>query len=258
MKKKTSAYVIPAFKSIFSEAGKPKKLQTDKGSEFLSRPVQKLFKKEGIHHFTTENETIKASVVERFLRTIKERLWRVFTHKNSVRFVEVLPKLISSYNETYHTAIKRRPIDVVLSNQEDVWQTLYAPTVTPKTKVELPPGSRVRLIKSRTPFTKGYLPSWTEELFSVEQTLKTTPVTYTLRDDHNEVLKGTFYPHEIQRVGEKEEYLIEQILKRRKTRKGRVEVLVKWLGYPNSFNSWIPNSSVQHYKERDVVAPTQR
>ena len=96
----------------------------------------------------------------------------------------------------------------------------------------------------RRVFKKGYLPSWTFELFTVSQVKNTHPVTYNLKDDHDEELKGTFYEQELQKVGAKEVYQIESVLDYRQVRKGQKEYLVKWLGYDPSFNSWIPESAL--------------
>ena len=111
IKNKTSRSIIPALKSIFAEAGLPRKLQSDKGGEFLSGPVQKYLKSKRIHHFTSQNEDIKAAIVERWNRTLKERLWRAFSRLDTTRFLELLPKLVKSYNNSYHRSIKRKPIE---------------------------------------------------------------------------------------------------------------------------------------------------
>ena len=246
LKNKTSTSIVPALKSIFKELGRPEKVQTDKGSEFFNRPVQKFLREINVHHFNTENETIKASIVERWNRTLKDRLWRYFTHTNNVRYVNVLPKVVKAYNNSYHRSIKRKPVDVTLANQEEVWQTLYGTPRKISERTSLRPGDRVRISKTRHVFKKGYLPSWSEELFTVSRVHQTTPRTYVIKDDHGEELIGSFYSQELQRVGEKEVYRIEEVLRERKTRRGK-EVLVKWLGYPTSFNSWIPKSNITHY-----------
>ena len=100
-------------------------------------------------------------------------------------------------------------------------------------------GDRVRISKTRRKFHKAYLPSWTRELFTVNKILDTVPVTYNIRDDHGDVLEGSFYEQEIQKVKDDNVFRIERILK--KTGKN---FFVKWLGYDNSFNSWIPETAI--------------
>ena len=246
IKNKTSRSIIPALKSIFAEAGLPRKLQSDKGGEFLSGPVQKYLKSKRIHHFTSQNEDIKAAIVERWNRTLKERLWRAFSRLDTTRFLELLPKLVKSYNNSYHRSIKRKPIEVTVENQADVWNTLYIGKSVKSVKSFLKIGDRVRITKARRPFDKGYRRKWSLELFTISRTLNTTPPTYVLKDDNGEELLGSFYSQEIQVVRDKTVFKIEKVLEER--RNGR-EILVKWLGYPNSFNSWIPKSNLQPYKD---------
>lgn len=250
LKNKTGPVLVEGFKHIFDQGRKPHKLQTDKGTEFLNKNFQKFLKQEGVDFIVTENEDIKASIVERFNRTLKEKLWRYFTRKNTLRFVEVLPRLVHAYNRSFHRSIKRTPAEVNTDNQEDVWQTLYGQPLnqTRVTKL-LKVGDRVRISKARRRFKKGYLPSWTEELFTVSRIKKTTPVTFILKDDHGQELEGTFYAQELQKVGEKEIYRIEAILDQHPGPRGQLQYLVKWYGYPTSFNSWIPQTALERYTD---------
>ena len=244
LKDKTGGTLVQAFREILTSGRKPLKLQTDKGTEFKNRAVQKLLREEKIDFFTTENEDIKAAVVERFNRTLKERLWRYFTKSNTTRYLDVLPDVVYAYNRSFHRSIQRAPIEVTAKNQEDVWQSLYGGEALASKRKTLQVGDRVRISKARRVFKKGYLPSWTLELFTVDEVLQTTPTTYTIKDDHGEVLKGTFYEQELQKVGEKDYYDIEAVLDQRLGKKGQREYLVKWVGYDPSFNQWIPHQSL--------------
>lgn len=84
-------------------------------------------------------------------------------------------------------------------------------------------------IKKKKTFEKGYTPRWTEEVFTISQVQYTTPVTYKI---------GTFYEQELQKTNQ-EVYRIEKVIK-----KGKTKSLVKWKGYPESFNSWINNEEL--------------
>ena len=103
----------------------------------------------------------------------------------------------------------------------------------------------MRLSKAKRTFKKGYLPNWTEVLSTVVKCIETRPPVYLIKDDRGEILEGTFYAEELQKVVKKDDvYKIEKILKKRK--KGRrVQYLVKWLGYPDTFNSWIFKQDLQ-------------
>ena len=78
-----------------------------------------------MHHFAMHNEETKASIVERFNRTLKTRMWRYFTKIQSVRYIDVLHDFVRSYNNTFHRAIGMAPSEVNATNQEEVWQRLY-------------------------------------------------------------------------------------------------------------------------------------
>ncbi|XP_059147576.1 uncharacterized protein LOC131936848 [Physella acuta] len=139
------------------------------------------------------------------------------------------------------------PVNVNLSNQERVWNTLYEHGDITYRKV-FNEGDRVRIGQSRNTFKKGYTPSWTEELFTVSRVNATTPVTYVLKDDSGEEVKGSFYKEELQKVGDKKVYRVEQIIQERKGVGGK-EYLVKWFGYNPSFNSWISARDISKYKD---------
>ena len=105
----------------------------------------------------------------------------------------------------------------------------------------------MRLSKAKRTFKKGYLPNWTEELFTIVRCMETSPPVYVVKDDHGEILEGTFYAEELQKVIKTDDvYKIETILKKRKKER-RVQYLVKWLGYPDTFNSWIYRSDLQKH-----------
>ena len=154
IKTKTAKALVEATRQIF-EKRKPLQIQTDKGSEFTNKTYQKFLKEERVHFFTTENEDIKAAIVERFNRTLKEKMWRYFTKTNSLRYIDVLDQLLQNYNSSFHRSIKMAPVNVTLENQEQVWNTLYAPVNTPRRK-GFEEGDRVRIAQARQNFKKGY------------------------------------------------------------------------------------------------------
>ena len=126
LKNKSGQALTEASSKLFQQR-KPVNLQTDKGTEFLNRSVQKLIKEYKINFYTSENEDIKAAVVERFNRTLKTKMWKFFTHKNTMRYVDVLDDLMHSYNNTFHRTIKMAPSEVSAQNKEEIRARLYRP-----------------------------------------------------------------------------------------------------------------------------------
>lgn len=110
IKRKTGPDVAKALVSIFREY-KPLRLQTDHGKEFYNSNVQKLLKKHKVELFST-NSPQKASLVERFNRTLKTRMWRYFTHKQTRKWIDVLPKFVKAYNNSKHKSIGMAPSQV--------------------------------------------------------------------------------------------------------------------------------------------------
>ena len=125
LKNKTASSLVNAFKQLLVKVT-PVTLQTDKGTEFFNRPFHNLLKERGIQHFSTHNEETKASVVERFNRTLKTRKWQYFTKHQTLNYIEKMPAFLHSYNNTYHRGIGMTPYQVKPSNQEVVWQRLYS------------------------------------------------------------------------------------------------------------------------------------
>jgi len=235
---KSGRDVADAFEKILAEQ-RCNLVQSDKGGEFLNSTFQSMLKRYGIKFYTSENEDLKAAVVERFNRTFKTKMYRYFTHKNTRRYIDVLDDLLYSYNNSYHRSIGMTPTEVNTSNEDIVRGRLYP--LKPKSyKWKYDVGDRVRISMSRQPFRKGYLGEWSEEIFEIKTRLPTAPVTYELEDLAGEAIKGRFYEPEIQKVlkSDNEHFDVERILKTRK-RNGKIQYLVSWKGYPSKFDSWV-------------------
>ena len=214
-------------------------VQSDKGTEFLNSTFQSMLKSRGIKFYTSENEDLKAAVVERFNRTLKDKMFRYFTHNNTRRYLDDLDDLVHSYNNTHHRSIGMAPVHVNKDNEDVVRHRLY--TLKPKSfKWKYAVGDRVRIAMQRQPFRKGYLGQWSQEIFEIAARLPTVPVTYELSDLTGERIKGRFYEPEIQQVlmSNDELFDIDRIIKTRK-RNGKIQYLVSWKGYPSKFDSWV-------------------
>ena len=162
-------------------------------------------------------------------------MWKYFTFKGTHRYVDVLNDLLHSYNRTFHRTIKMSPSEVNRNNEYEIRKTINKPKQKPKWSLKL--GDRVRISKTRRQFKKGYLPNWSDELFTVAARHPTDPPTYEIDDYDKERVKGKFYELELQKDSKSDDvYKVESILKTRK-RKGKKEYFVKWFGYSEKFNS---------------------
>ena len=233
LKDKKGETVAKALKTIFKER-KPEKLWTDKGKEFYNKNVKDL-----VELYSTENEE-KSSIVERWIRTIKEKMWKYFTDNNTYTYIDILPDLVEDYNNTVHSFTKLTPVEASKKKNElTVWRNLYPDRLkihdlTPKFSV----GDEVRISKKKKTFEKGYTTRWTEEIFTITRIQNTNPITYKIADLQGEEIDGTFYEPELQKT-EQQVFRIEKVIEKRKNKS-----FVKWKGYSDKFNSWVDNKNL--------------
>ena len=161
----------------------------------------------------------------------------------------MLQELVEGYNERYHSGIKRAPTTINkrmickcgLNNTFPRNQTKYK-----RSSLNFHQVIWFELVEQESPFARGFGQTYTEELFKVRQRFATIPATYVLEDLNKVQVAGLFYEPEMVLVkgkGRDSEFLVEKILAER-TRKGHKQVLIKWKGYPDSFNSQEPASNL--------------
>ena len=135
---------------------------------------------------------------------------------------------------TYHRPIKLTPSDARNpSNYQHVHNALYAnarKATSPKFHV----GDKVHITRKKGTFEKGFTPNWTEDVFTISSVKATKPQTYTIKDTLGESVQGAFYEQKLQ-LSAQVIFRIERVLKKKKNK-----VFVKWKGYSNTFNSWVP------------------
>jgi hypothetical protein len=244
IKNKTAEEIINSFDKIFKER-RPSKLQTDKGKEFINKKFQSFLKEHNITWFST-NSDLKASIVERFNRTLKSKMWKYFTQVGNKEWISIVDDLVYNYNNTYHTSIKMTPVEASKKeNEVKVYKNLYGKEIKLNKVKKFKVGDKVRISKWKGTFAKGYLPNWTTELFTVSKVLNTNPITYKIKDWNNQEVEGSFYEPELVKFDKQnEDFEVEKILKKR-TKNGKKELLIKWLGYPESMASWIPAENLR-------------
>ncbi|KAG8174954.1 hypothetical protein JTE90_002476 [Oedothorax gibbosus] len=161
VKRKNADALVEAFKKLFKKAKNIINLQTDEGGEFYSGKVKALFKQRGIHHYHSYSAH-KSSVVERYNRTIRGRLHRLFTHRGSYKYIDVLEKILNAYNNSYHRSIGLSPNQVTPELEPAIFKRLY--NFHPVTKYPFELNDQVRITKERKIFKPGYLPLWSNEV----------------------------------------------------------------------------------------------
>ena len=135
----------------------------------------------------------KSVVAERFIRTLKNKFYKHMTATGKNVYYNVLDDVVNKYNNTKHSTIKMKPIDV--KNNKRV----YVDEQNEKDS-RFKVGDRVRISKFKNIFAKGYTPNWSSEIFIVNKINDTVPHTYNLKDLNYEKIIGSFYDKELQKT----------------------------------------------------------
>ena len=181
--------------------------------------------------YSTHNEG-KPVVAERFIRALKSKIYKYMTSISKNVYIDKLDDIVDGYNNTYHTTIKMKCIDVKDNTYINTSKEIN--NKDPKFKV----GDHIRISKYKNIFATGYMPNWSEEVFVIKKVKNAVPWTYVINDLNGEEIIGTFYGKELQKTNEEEFRIVKGI--RRKGDKW----YVKWKDYDNLFNSWIDKKDI--------------
>ena len=192
LKDKKGISIVNAFDKIIKQSKrKPNKIWVDQGSEFYNRDFKKWLSDNNIIMYSSYNEG-KSVVAERFIRTLKNKLYTNMTATGKNVYYDVLDDVVNKYNKTKHSTIKMKPIDV--KNNKRVYIDEHNEKDS-RFKV----GDRVRISKLKNIFAKGYTPNWSREILIVNKINDTVPYTYNIKDLNNEEIIGSFYDRELQK-----------------------------------------------------------
>ena len=187
----------------------PQRIFTDRGKEFiLSRTAENgektdYFKEKGITKLWSSTKTIKASLAERAIRNLKSRLYKFFSHEKTLKWIDVLPKIVNSINHSYCRVIDMRPLDVNFSNAQTVWEKIYGKDILNRRKQRIDCTKEIQYV---WPITKKSL---TEDIFQigiievdseiieVDPVKKGRPDTYRVKDERGEPFTGQFYAEDL-------------------------------------------------------------
>ena len=253
LKNKSAASVTAAFKSIFERAQKlPSLINSDKGTEFTNKTLQKLFKKHSIRHFISYGEH-KASQAERVIRTLKELFYRYFDHTLQRKWHDKLQDFTHTYNTSFNRAIKMTP-EEASTYPNDLYlseKALKMGACRKKQPATLKKGDYVRVNLSLGVFAKSYEALWSRALYKIIKgpyytTAGAIPLYHIAEAWSGEKFEGGFLPHELLKVDTetyvtKYNFPIHKVIKR-----GPKTSLVRWLGYDERYNSRVPNNRIKN------------
>ena len=163
LKDKKGISIVNAFQKILKESNrKPNKIWVDKGSEIYNNSFKKWLQDNDIVIYSTNNKE-KSVVAERFIRTIKNKICKYMTSISKNVYIDKLDDIVKKYNNTYHTSIKMKPVDVKGNTYIDFKKEVN--DKNPKFKV----GDHAVISKYKNIFAKGYMPNWSEEIFIIKK-----------------------------------------------------------------------------------------
>ena len=142
--------------------------------------------------YSTNNDG-KSVIAERFITTLKNKIYKYMTSISKNVYIDKLDDIVKKYNNTYHTSIKMKPVDV----KDNTYIGFKKEFNDKNSKFKV--GDHVRISKYKNIFTKGYMANWSEEIFFIKKIKNTVPWTYVLNDLNGEEIIGTFYVNELQK-----------------------------------------------------------
>ena len=152
-------------------------------------------------------------------------------------YIDKLDDIVNEYNNTYHRTFKMKPVDVKDNRYIDSMELRSIKRLNDSNH-KFSVGDHVRISKYKNIFVKGYIPSWSQEVFVIKKVKNTVPWTYVTNDLNGDEIIGTFYEKELQKTNQ-QELRIEKVIKKKGDK-----LYVKWKGYDSSFNSWIDRNDL--------------
>ena len=257
LQRKTGLTMVRALSKILEkpEARGYTRIFSDRGREFYNKEMRTFLGRKKMFVYSVYSQETKASVCERAIRTLKNKIYRYLTAYNTLHYLSIINDLVSAYNNTPHRGLQgKSPSEVHMLSHPKDWRAQFRLMYKKETKQrkaissDLEIGDLVRVVSSSRSqrFATGYTIQNTEEIFRISKINYSTSGldTYELEDWGGEPVKGIFYRHELIETAEPETYNIEIIKKRRK-RDGTLQYYVHWKSYPERFDEWINASEIR-------------
>ena len=200
VKKKNKFAVSNALRSILNNIDYyPNTLITDEGLEFYNKNVREVLDDFNIHHYSIKTK-MKASIIERFNRTLRQKLQKYFVKNKTKRWIDVLDQFIQNYNNTPHRSIGMPPNMVSDDNANQVFNKMF-PDLELQSTPRLSRGNIVRILKQKTIFEKGYTQNWSDQLYRIESVhQRAGRIWYKIESIEGNLIPGIKYYWELNLV----------------------------------------------------------
>ena len=256
LKNKKSESVTPSLESMLGEPAftGTRKIFTDLGSEFTNNKVKKMYERKKIKFYSNYNYEIKSGIAERHVRTLKAKIYRYLTHTKSQRYIDSLDDIIQAYNDSSHRGLNGLTPHAVhfhlsRSRLDELYTKMYSytrPQDTPGHNLSVGQTVRIASTARQNIFQKSYQILNTREIFRVRKIDTNHGVRgYFLEDLLKEEVRGVFYRHELVPTRLPTVYDFEIIKTLKDKTSGLKRYLVRWVGYPEKFNSIINERDIE-------------
>ena len=252
LKNKQAEHIVPQLRSILEDMApfaSGARFIIDRGTEYLNARVRALLNEHGLS--ITHPSDGHASHVERANLSLQRLLFQRMTEKGGAPiWTDYLEQALENMNRRYHRIIKmspakaERPENADKVNEAMALYRIKATSTNKKKKArKYKIGDMVRLQRSKNIFNRGYQPTFGEEVFKIRDVLNHLPLTmYELEEWDGSDIDGNFYPEELSLV-KGDIFKVEEVI-RRGIRNGVPSALVKWAGFDQKYNSWVPVSDI--------------
>jgi hypothetical protein len=249
MKNKTAKTTLDAIQQTLDDMHTlPRSIFFDRGREFVNKKVYPFLRRKRIRVLHPNSE-IKAAIAERFNRSLQDIIYKYLTENETNNYIDVLSGLLSTYNNRGHRTLKFMSPNEAERNENknfvvSALSDYYTKITSQQTRIKFKVGDIVRLYKYPTTFARGYQERFTRELFEVLSINTRMPIpTYTVKScDEGDIIQGTFYSNELQKVTGGI-FKVEKVLKK-KVVNGKLRLFVKWQDFGSQHNSWIEEDDI--------------
>ena len=257
LKSKESKYITQKVNELFSFE-KPKYLRVDGGGEFISKQFTDMCRRNNVKLYVAM-EPIKCATIERFNRTFKRLLVQMMEYNNSIRWSDFVIPCLEIYHSRKHSSLNMSPRNadkpknesmILQRNLKKYSKYDRIKVIKNRKRAKFQKGQFVKIFKKKNIFSRGYNKNVTQEYFKIYHIdRKLSKDRYYLKDLAGEKLLGSFYGEYLVPFfppDNNAEYKIDPAFTdfKRKNIRGIPHIWVKWLGWPNKFNQWVPLDSV--------------
>ena len=245
LRSKSSNEVCQKFKDFYKTiATKGIQIFSDKGTEF-KKCLSLFFKQKNIRHYHGQNETIKAALCERSIRTLKQYIWRYIEHTKNLKYIDVLPKIVQTINSNIHSRLGFAPSEITNLHVPYIFENFH--------KLSIPPENRFKQydtvhISKLSNFlgVKETFSKFSNEIFIVDKIHRTNPLQYSLKDFDGQKIIGRFYEPELTfaNISSTSKHPFEII------EENKNNVYVHFINFPHTYDRWISKRSITQLKRK--------